>query len=395
LISQLPSASAARHCTYIGRGVSFRTVGCSFLSAGGTGGESGFGWRHFSVGDNSVPEYSESIGDYFASDVNAAIITNENFVTEVIGATIHVGANGTGITVSGPSRISGCHIVGDTGAGNGITDGSFAGGQATIQDTLIEGDFAGYGIYRVHSSSDLWQVGPNVKLAHTSVAAGGIRNRGGAMDLSSVIFDNPAGGTAASMFITGGTVRMANVRHLAGCKYMVVSPTDANVALEFQEGNVWEDNGSQPLVTPDGVHGIVFKGQPTFFESSAGAGDGLAISGAPGSTISGQMQCGRGVGAYTYASNVLTVNWNYSAYPVNEGGTPTIKNINMKGGIGVGVVASDHIKAGSPRITLLAQRAFSLDNSGNVALASSPLSVPVNTSVDLQWFPALAKWYAV
>jgi len=119
----------------------------------------------------------------------------------------------------------------------------------------------------------------------------------------------------------------------------------------------------------------------------------MTISGSPGTTISGQMQCGRGVGAYTYANNVLTVNWNYSAYIVHEVGTPMIKNINMKGGTGVGVVPSDHIKAGSPGITLVAGRPFSLGKAGNIALASSPLLVRVNTAVELQWFPARGKWY--
>jgi hypothetical protein len=391
LITALPLISQARHCNYIANGCSFRTVQCSFLASGGSAGEGGFGWRHYSVGDPDVPKYSESLGDYFASHVASAYCTNPNFVTTVIGATTHTANGNHAVDVSGPAKFTGCHFVGEPGASNGIQDGAFVAGQATIENSIFEGDFL-YAVYRVLGTADRWKVGPNVEFNHSSSSGGGgIRCRAGGMDLDGAVLNVQGAGTGASAFFTGGDIRMANTRFAVGCKYAVISPSDIDVSVEFLPGNVWDEAGSVPLITP-GAHNIVFKGQANWPES-LGQGVGMTISGSPGTTISGQMQCGRGVGAYTYANNVLTVNWNYSAYIVHEVGTPMIKNINMKGGTGVGVVPSDHIKAGSPGITLVAGRPFSLGKAGNIALASSPLLVRVNTAVELQWFPARGKWY--
>jgi hypothetical protein len=395
LVSQLPSASEARHCLYIGNGVSLRTTLCTFLSSGGSGGEGGFAWRHYSVGDPDVPLYSESIGDYISSGCASAYATNPNFVTTIIGATVMTAAGNFAVDVTGPSKFSGCHFVGATGAGNAIQDGTFSSGQATIQDCLFEGDWE-YAVYRVLGVADRWKVGPNVEFRHSASTGGaGIRVRAGGMDIDGVVFNVQGAGTGASIFLTGGDVRMGNSRFAAGCKYSVVSPSDAAVTLDLRPGNQWDDSGSMPLVTPDGVRAITFKGEAAFYESVAGLGDGFQISGAPGATLSGSLRCGQGVGSYSYASNVLTIGWNKNAYPINEGGTPTIKTIAMKGVSASGAAAADHIKAGAPRAVLLAQQAFALDNTGNIVLASSPLAVAANTAVELQWFPALAKWYVI
>src|SRR5262249_1975453 len=162
LISQLPSASHARHATYVSRGVSFSTIGCRFLKTGGTGGESGFGWRHFGANDDNVPKYSNAIGDYFGPGGSRAIISNENFKTQIIGATIHVPNGNVGITAFGPAQVSDCHIIGETGAVYGVTEGSSSSGQLTIKDTVFEGDFV-YGIRRIFHVQDAWKIGPNVE----------------------------------------------------------------------------------------------------------------------------------------------------------------------------------------------------------------------------------------
>jgi hypothetical protein len=395
LISQLPDASAARHCLYISNGVSLRTVQCSFLASGGTGGEGGYGWRHHSVSDQDVPEYSESIGDYFAKECASALNTNPQFPSKIIGCTVHTDTGNGAVEMSDTTYFSGgCHFIGRPGALYGVTDGSFVGGRAIMSDTVFEGDFL-YAMDRVNDAADRWTVGPNVEFNNTSGGGGGgLRVVGGGVDLNGVVLNTQVGTVGGSIFVQGGSLKMSNTRHTPGCKYMVIGPSAADATVEYGPGNTWDDGGSAPFIVP-AAHNITIKGEASFYESVAGLGDGFQISGVPGATLSGSLRCGQGVGSYSYASNVLTIGWNKNLYPINEGGTPTIKTIAMKGSSASGAVAADHIKAGAPRFVLLAQQAFSLDNTGNIVLAASPLSVAANTTVELQWVPALAKFYVV
>jgi hypothetical protein len=390
LISQLPSTSEARHGLYISNGTSLRTVQCSFLATSGSGGEAGCAWRHYSVGDADVPEYSESIGDYFARNSHKAIITNPNFPTTVIGATIHTQAGEGAIHLSGANaKICGCHFVGERGAVSGIFDGAFTGGSAGIENCSFEGDWV-FAISN-NNGAGLWKV-TNCRFEHSSSSGGsGIRINAGKLDVDGAVFNVQGAGTGGSLVGRGGAIRVGNTRFASGCKYPVFSANLGDLSVEFLPGNVWDDTGSVPLCTAD-AHNLTLKGQANWPEFS-GQGVGLALAGAFGSSLTGQMQCGRGVGAYEYSAGELLVNGTFDTYSINEGGAPVLQTINMKGGLGAGAVVADHLRYYAPTIRLYAQQAFRLGSEGNIV--SSGERVEVGSIVTLQLMQGAGKWVQI
>src|SRR5262249_34877604 len=159
-------------------------------------------------------------------------ITNPNFPSTIMGATIHTQANESAIHLSGPNaKIQGCHFAGEMGAGSGVFDGAFTAGSATIENCSFEGDWT-FAVYNGNGAG-IWKVGPNVQFNHSSSAGGcGIRTRAGKMDVDGVVFNVQGTGTAGSIMATGGAVRMANARFASGCKYPVFSANEADLWVE-------------------------------------------------------------------------------------------------------------------------------------------------------------------
>lgn len=358
-------SNGANHGCYISNGCSFRTIGNDFIA---TGGPAGCAWRHYSVGDVDVPEYSESIGDYFASASRAAIITNPNFVSHITQATVHTKYAEIGVKLAGPARISDSHFIGEQGASYGITDAGFVSGQLSISNCIFEGDYT-YAIGRLLDTAARWMIGPNVEFScKSSLGGGALRLLGGGIDLDDVVFNVTGAGGAA--FINGGSVRMRNTRFTSATAYLVINPSSADVTMEFGPGVVDESATGSFYYVVD-AHNLSMKGIAPMFTESSGQGIGFTMSGSVASTLTGQLQCNRGVGAYNYASNVLTVNWNYDTYSINEGSTPAINNVYMKGGITGGAAVADQNKSGAARIHLRVQQAFTLGTSGNIVPASN------------------------
>jgi len=107
--------------------------------------------------------------------------------------------------------------------------------------------------------------------------------------------------------------------------------------------------------------------------------------------LTGNLQCRRGVGSYTYTAGVLFLNWNYDTYDLNEGGGPTIDTINMLGSQTGGAVPTDQNRFCGATVKLRAVQAFTLGNAGNIVAVGSERGI--GTVVTLQYFPSAAKWY--
>lgn len=378
----------ARHCLYIANGVSLRTVQNRYLATGGTAGFSGCAWRHYSVEVGGVPLYSESLNEYFDRECAAAIIPNPNFVSTIRGAVVYT-RNASGnqaAQLPGTAVFDDCHFIGEIGAGSAISDGAFSGGCAIISNTLFTGDWA-YAVGRISASAANWKIGPNVEFRHSSsTGGGGIRNLGGGMDIDGVVFDVKGTGTGGAAFFKGGSVSIANTRFATGCKYMVISADSANLTMRFLSGNSIDDGVAPVIVVVANTLG--FSGQ--WFNTN-----GYALTGVPAGTLSGSLQTPYGTGGYVYASNRLVLDWAGDTYLINEGGGPTINNINMKGDTAGGAVANDLNAPVQCTVKLYVQQAFTLGNSGNIVAAAGARTA--GTVVTLQYLNTLAtpKWVEV
>lgn len=394
LISQLPTISAACHCLYISNGVSLRTIQNTYEETGGSGGESGCAWRHYSVGDSGVPKYSQSIGDVFLSGCAAAIIPNPNFVSTILGPTIHTAdrTGNTAIQCPGPVIIDGLHMIGVGGASFGISDGAFTSGRVELSNSLIEGDWV-YAFSRINDAADRWKIGPNVEMRCTSTGGGAaVRTLGGGIDFDGVLFDVTGGGTGASAFLKGGSVRMGNTRFTAGCKKLVIAADTAALSVEFQPGVIWDDS-TRPAITPAAFI-VTLSGQTDWYQ-----GLGFQLTAPPSSQLVGSLQARPGIGTYAKSGaspNIaLALPSNADTYVIDEAASPTIDNINMAGQAGGGAVANDLNCAYQPTVQLYVKQAFALGGTGNI-VASGGLR-PVGSVITLTYVNTLGtpKWVEV
>lgn len=395
LISQLPTISAACHCLYISNGVSLRTIQNTYEETGGSGGESGCAWRHYSVGDAEVPKYSESIGDVFLSGCAAAIIPNPNFVSTIQDPTIHTAdrSGNTAIQTPGPVIIDGLHMIGASASSFGISDGAFTSGRVSVSNSVIEGDWL-YPLSRVNDAADRWKIGPNVEFRCTSSGGGGgVRILGGGLDIDGALFDVTGGGTGASMFLKGGSVRMGNTRFSSGCKYMVISADQANLSVEFLPGNLSELATRPMFVTPE-----------AFIATLAGdagwLGDlGFTLSTAPSSQLNGSLQVAQGVGTYTASGaspNVaLTLAWDGDTFVIDQAAGPTIDSIHMAGAIAGGAVVNDLNAPCQATVKLYVKQAFTLGNTGNIVAAGGARTVGAIVTLTYMNTIATPAWVEV
>lgn len=387
-------SNGANHALYVANAASLSTLNCRFLK---TGGISGFGWRHFSVSADADPEYSRSIGDYFGPGCEAAICTHKTYPSSISEATVVVAADKSGITSFGPCNITDTTIYGETGAVYGITNGSVPGARPNIRNTTIRGDFA-YPIRSFQSNGGAWKLGPGLDIQCTSSTGGaGIAIDAGSVDIDGARIALSTG--TAPLLITGGTVKISNTEIVDGPPNgigMFISNTAAPIVVDFGPGNKWSTNDANVFISPaTAVNTIKINGDASFYENTPGLGIGFAItSNLFVNLLSGNFKPRPGIGVYSYASNVLTLNWNYDTYLLNEASTPTISTINMAGSVSGGAVASDHNRiAGATTVKLYATQKFYLGPSGNINVNNQ--LVEAGTFVTLQWFPSLSKWCEV
>ena len=153
-------------------------------------------------------------------------------------------------------------------------------------------------------------------------------------------------------------------------------------------GNIFETDDPPQIIDPVPPRWVTLSGQQNrFYERVAGTTDGFSITDNP-AQVRGDFQAGEGVGNHTYdpVTKLLSINYNYNSYKVNEAGQ-TIDNIYFGSDPKYNVFTT----AG---ITLHAVEDFNLGGGGNIT-AASQRPVPRGSSVTLRYSPGQTKWVEV
>ena len=182
---------------------------------------------------------------------------------------------------------------------------------------------------------------------------------------------------------------------MSGTKPNYIDTTVGAATLEYW-GVRWGSSATAPTEINAPSAALTIRGADNQMAESSGQAIGFVLLNNTNITnLTGNLQCRRGVGGYTYtnADRVLRLNWNYDTYEINEGGGPTIATINMLGSQTGGTVPTDQNRFCGAIVKLRVVQAFTLGNAGNIVAAGSERAV--GTVVTLQYFPSAAKWHEV
>lgn len=398
-VTMQPTSNGEYPCAYINTGVAFSAVDTWFKKSGrGTGATaSAVGWLHYGSsyynGQNNVPRYARCVNCLFDTGVEQIqMYTNSYATTQIMGSVFHTGEGDVGIEAAGPVVLNGTQFLGENGAGEAILDVSGHDVSITATNCVFGryGQNDGYTI-EVIRQTDGTQEWRFSHCEFNDIHAGGIQVQlqRGRVFLDSCVFQGTTG-TYALVAQEGFAVLNDNV--FKGLPIYADGNYGATT-LELNR-NRWDVSAQVQLQGAAGNTITVRGVDNRFYEGTAGKGEGFSIVNASGvSNITGSITSKPGVGAYIYASNILSISLNYDTYAIDEGGTPAINNIGMAGSSASGVVSNDHNRVHNSRIYLLVKQAFSLGSSGNIIAAAGTRIV--NSVVTLQYFPALAKWVEI
>jgi hypothetical protein len=290
--------------------------------------------------------------------------------------------------------VSGCQFLGDDLAYYAINDSPGQDVAVTAVGCQFgrvgQGNGYLYAIRRITAGSKDWTfVGCEFNDINSSGNCAAV-NAAAKMTFQDCVFQ-PGSGVYSALASAGTLV--LNDCCFKSSRGVYVEGADGNAILELNR-NRWDVSALTQINSP-GSNTIKIRGSDNqFYEGTPGVGEGFFIVGSSGlSNLTGDIQCRRGVGVYSFASNVLTVNLGHDTYEVDESGTPAINTINMAGSAGGGSSASDLNRFHNARVTLRAKQAFSLGSSGNIVAAGGARAV--DSIVTLQYFPVDAKWYDV
>lgn len=378
------------HCLYPNGGISFDIRGCQFIQAGGATGS--IGVSHFGGAHALVPRYNRIANCHFGPLVKRGIVTHLRAVTEVVGCDF-VGTSFTDvqISISGPVTITGCEFKWFSGStGYCIIDDQGHAAKVIVQGCTFNEQSGAFGLYNIRCLAGTtltpWFI---TACQFNEVVAGGsnIYANQGSVILDNCVFTATAG--AACFRTSGGThtVRQCVFDASNVAVPMILANTDANLTVNLVDNINWVGT-TAPLLSPDGTHTFVINGKDNkFHETVAGKGDGFSISST--TLVSGDLQPGRGIGVYGYSAGVVSVNYNYDTYLIDEGGGPTVNTIHMLGA----VAGANNNAFTTGVIKLYVKQAFTLGNAGNIVAAGGARTVA--TVVTLQYLHSLTKWVEV
>src|SRR5439155_11025708 len=179
------------------------------------------------------------------------------------------------------------------------------------------GDGYAYPISRNYGTDKLWRV-ECCTFGDLNAAGSAILVNTGKVLVRDCVFASSTG--VYSVRLQGGTAIVESCRH-TNAKGIYCDAFTGDCVLELYNNRF--DISCQPQLNPYGASKIKIRGeQNRFYENPASYGEGFFLvgGGAGVANLSGDLQCGRGIGAYSYAAGVLTINWNYDTFSIDEGG---------------------------------------------------------------------------
>jgi hypothetical protein len=322
------------------------------------------------------------------------ILTNRKALTEILNCSFEGAGDSAAISAAGDFIARGCEFTWASG-GDSYAITEDVGQPVPVNAQIIDctfneppGPFGG--LYHIRrrdpSTSAVWMIS-GCRFHDVRTEGANIFADGGRL----IVWGNTFLGTSgvAGIRIRGGTHDILHNHfggnYSSGAMLLQSDPTDTIVNVR---GNIFETDDPPQIIDPVPPRWVTLSGQQNrFYERVAGTTDGFSITDNP-AQVRGDFQAGEGVGNYTYdpVTKLLSINYNYNSYKVNEAGQ-TIDNIYFGSDPKYNVFTT----AG---ITLHAVEDFNLGGSGNIT-AASQRPVPRGSSVTLRYSPGQTKWVEV
>lgn len=382
-----PTSNGAYPCLYANTGVSIEATNCWFKSAGrGRGFSSAAaGWLHYGGGyfkdQNNVALYARCTDCLFDTDIPQIQMRNAPGVTTEVSRTrFRTGAGNTAIEVAGPIRLEDCKLE-QRGGGYGIVSrGDFPlYARGCTIGTPDLGDGYTLPIYRQKSDSTAEWLFEHCELNDMHEGGASQLCDAGRTTFNECDFRAKTGTYTVSLMQGTAAFNRCRVR---SPKQLYVDGWCGDSTLELN-GNRWSVSASPEINSP-GKNRITINGSDNqFYETLPGVGEGFTIVGTSGiENLSGSLQPRMTLGAYSYDSGVLTLNYGHGLYRWNEV-KQTVKTILMQGSNGAGTV-EDHMRYCSAHFYLCVEQDVTFEDGDNIITPSGgPLTVKAGNVLQL------------
>lgn len=388
LIKMGPTSNGQCPCTYIYNGVSYGANDCVFDTSGAATGATAvsYGFLHF--GGIGVPRYSYANNCRFYVGLQVNMQTCGTTPTTVTGCHFYTQAGYSAITAYGDVHVSNSHFNGPQAA-YGITDVNGVAGSVLVENCFfgLSGATTGlvYGVSRTVDSTKPWVVN-NCVFYGAYTGGSGMYVTAGVLQANRCTFDMASGVYAVRC--SGGKYVSTQNRYVN--KPIYLDNFVGAVTLELRE-NTWESGASPTEINALTAATTVNGSENTFTGTEFKLLSNTGLS----TYLTGNLQAKRDVGAYAYASNIITIGRNGDFFIIDEGAAPLIKNVHNKGELGSGVVAADHNRICGTTIFLRAKQTFDVDETGNIVLVGAARTIAADEVLQLRYVPSSAKWYEI